>query len=334
MRDDLCRRSLIVSAAAALAAPAFAADPAALRGDAGGRAAALACSPDGRIVAVGGQDGEVRLWDMATATPANAVRVSDDSVFGLAWDAAGRRLVAGCGDGGLIVLDGRSLEVRRRIAVAPPVLFAAFLPFGEIVAADLGGGLSVWDPETGDRRRGWDVSSLLAAALMPDGASILVSNPGRRISLSDGSVLGRLTGGGETHAMAVSHDGHVIAATQWTGELRIWRDGNETPLVVKPRIATYVAGPRNAMPAEIPMPMLGLALTADGRVAAAASTDRRIRFFNTETGALLATSARQPGMVGFMAYSPDETRLCTADFRGGIGIHTVRNGCLPDAPPA
>lgn len=331
MRSSLSRRSLMALAAAGFAWPAMAADPTTERRFGSGRgASSLACSPDGRSIAVGGQDGVVRLWDMATGTAAGEARLSTEEVFCVAWDASGRRLVAGCGDGRLFVLDGQTLDIARRLEVAAPVMFAAFLSPEEVVVAALGGSLSVWNPATGDRLRGWDVSSLLAAAVMPDGASIVLSNPGRRISLTDGSVISRLAGGGETHAMAVSADGRVIAATHWSGELRVWRDGSETPMAVKPRIATYVAGPRNAIPAEIPMPMTGLALTADGRVAATASADRRIRCWNTETGALLATSSRQPAMVGFMAYTPDRAQLCAADFRGGISILPVQDGCLPD----
>ena len=71
-----------------------------------GHAEAVLCvafSPDGTVLATGGGDKEIRLWDMWTNTPVQTLTRHRHWVQALAWSPDGLRLASGSRDGGLCV---------------------------------------------------------------------------------------------------------------------------------------------------------------------------------------------------------------------------------------
>ncbi len=90
-----------------------------------GRAAAVAYSPDGRLLVTGGGDGEVRFWDPTTGVEVGRrVPASSGGIISLSFDPAGDLLVAGSADGTIQLIDVSSRQ-----------LFGARLPSMEGIAA-------------------------------------------------------------------------------------------------------------------------------------------------------------------------------------------------------
>ena len=100
---------------------------------------ALAISPDSRLVATGGQDGIVRLWDTASRRPVGTpVNVDGSYLFSVAFSPDGRLIAAGSEAGTVGVWEvatGRLLHGRPFAKLGASVMRVAFSRDGQLLAA-------------------------------------------------------------------------------------------------------------------------------------------------------------------------------------------------------
>lgn len=335
MRTDCSRRLVLGALGASGLTPGLAlarqSSPLYRDGSAGSRGiCTLALSPAGDRLATAGIDGWVRLWDAASVQPVHSRQVSSEEALCIAWSPDGARIAVGTAEAALHVLSAADLSPVSQTACEAMVTGVGFTADGAVVSTgpdgDLtltaGGGVRRVLPDVG----GWSMT------VSPDGRFAAVGGPTRLIDLADGAVTatqGPATR--EIHAIAFSADGSLVVSTHWSGEIRLWRPaGGAPPTVLRPMIAFRAAGPRNAMPVEAPVPMAGLAVSPDGKVVAVGAADRKLRFWDAATGALLSTSRAHGRTIAAMAYSPDGARLFTADLGGTVRVWTVPGGVLPD----
>ncbi len=142
-----------------------------------------AYAPDGRLVATGGQERTIRLWNTATGRTVRILRGHTDDVTALAFSRDGRFLLSGSFDADETVRlwdvgHGRQVRVfRGHIAGISDVAFA---PDGRsALSASMDNTVRVWDVATGrERHRLVAHVHALAAAYTPDGRRIATGGSG------------------------------------------------------------------------------------------------------------------------------------------------------------
>jgi WD40 repeat protein len=194
----------------------------------------VAFSPDGRTLALGADDGTIRLWDMPAARERMVWHGHDDLTRSVAFSPDGKLLASSAQDGSAVLWDAiRGTEIRTLHTRGPsPVRFTAFSPDGRTL------GLSevTWRPEdvllmdveTGAIRTRLTGHRLgtNALAFSPNGRTVATAGVDRCIKLWDlasGKELITLREGvGYVKSIVFSPDGAWLAFSGNDAMVRLW----------------------------------------------------------------------------------------------------------------
>jgi WD40 repeat protein len=140
----------------------------------------MAFSPDRKLLATGGYDGMIRIWDMATGTTTRVLAGHDSYVFDIAWSKDGKYLASsGSWDRTVRVWNPANGQLLRTHRDLPHyVRFVRWSPDGNRLAACGGTSGWIWT---------WDVASDVAKPLLEVGQPVLAldySPDGEHLALS------------------------------------------------------------------------------------------------------------------------------------------------------
>ena len=195
----------------------------------------LAWSPDGKQLALGGNDPPVRLWEIATAKLTRQLNV-DIRAFSMSqcFSPDGQFVAAGCIQFGrdeifLGIWQAATGELKWKLESRDPVS-VHFSPDGEtVIAATERGKIHLWDVQTGERLKTIEPGAWItrSAAVTPDGRFIALGNVYAAVgqwNLQTGEPrhLQFVGHSAEIKAVAYSPDGRLIATGGSNKELRIW----------------------------------------------------------------------------------------------------------------
>jgi WD40 repeat protein len=200
---------------------------------------AVAFSPDGALLASGGSDGLIKLWQAGTGVPVRTVGRQAGGVYGLRFLPGGNELLS-VGHESARIWDTHQRRVLRSFDLPRSLQGVAL--HDRFLAASSGEspGVALIDLDTGRtvKRLAEPGLSALALAFSPDGGRLAVSSVGgkgdeaRRITVWDVDAarpLRRLDAGpDDTYVVAFSTDGTLLAAGQGQvdlGEVTVWDVG-------------------------------------------------------------------------------------------------------------
>ncbi|GEM_PF-1969297 len=280
-------------------------------------------SPDGKLLASGGGDDFVRIWDPTTGKEVASLPGSGEGTMDVVFSPDGARLFTAGVDKRLRIWDVATWKDPRTIIPGTDSLEALSVsPDGSLVAAAMGrGAICFWEVESGSELPELVIHSQSAnsVAFRPDGGAFISTGGDNRVALHDflaARVVWRSKGAGQQAVF--SPDGALVYCCGLGGPVYIVdaKTGKRDRALRAPQTrASSFAVSRDGKTLAISEYLTGDVVLWD--------LDRR-----EEVRRFPAGPTQMPGslLLPGMSFSPDGKLLATGDMLGRLRIWDVATG--------
>jgi WD40 repeat protein/tRNA A-37 threonylcarbamoyl transferase component Bud32 len=269
---------------------------------------AVAFSPDGKFVVVGGMDGVVTVLDPATGKPAGEKLKHPEAVEEVAFNPDGKVLATGAADGVRLWLAGAEKATQLAPLLRHPgwVRHLAFSPDGRVLAsAGKDHSVRLWSTPPGSALGAplEHDSAVHAVAFSPDSKTLLTGAQDDLARLWTVSpVLPEplvLAHGARLFNMAMSPDGKTLVTAGEDGRAGLWAVDGGKPV-----------GPPLAHRGVV----YALAFSPDGKTVLTGDGAGTVQAWDAATGKAVGEPVKHAKGIFAVAFSPDGKRFATACY--------------------
>lgn len=258
--------------------------------------------PNQGLLATGGIDGTIKLWDVESGKLLETLAGHTD-ILCLTFSPDGRLLAAGCGNSSLKLWDTGSGKLLMTLeGHQKPVWSVSFSPDGRTLASgSLDSTIRLWDPSTGELSGSLKghTDSVRAVSFSPDGLKLASGGNDGTLRIWDLATQKQETAldlGGAIWSVAYSQDGKHLATA-----------GENLPVEIR---AAQTGKPLLAL-SYAPDTVYSLAFSPDGRMLATGGSDHSARLWEVASGKNLAVLEGHTYPVFSVAFSPNGQLLAT-----------------------
>ncbi|MGE3316458.1 MAG: WD40 repeat domain-containing serine/threonine-protein kinase [Planctomycetaceae bacterium] len=278
---------------------------------------AIACSPDGRWIASGGEDRALRIQTLA-GDVVRKIPSESDSIESIGFSPTGDRVAVGRGNGVVEIygVSGWTLDVTIP-AHSNNVNGVAFGPDStRLVTGSEDGTVAIWESPAGKliRRTRPAGSPVESVALSPDGELIAAtySDGMLRVSrLSDGSKVWEFGHRQPARSIRFSRSGLELVSACHDGLIRVFPRDKGVPRLTLKGFAE---------------PVQSVTFAEDDRLIAAADKNGLLRFWDTESGIVRSVVQSPGGRIYSLSASQTDGMVAAGDRSGYLRIWDAGQG--------
>ncbi|MDZ8138382.1 MAG: serine/threonine-protein kinase [Nostoc sp. DedQUE04] len=273
----------------------------------------VAISPDGKTIASSGDDGTIKLWNLATGKLIASLKGHFQQVNVVVISPDGKLLVSASDDNTIKIWNlATRKQIRTLIGHSDSVHALAISADSEtLVSASDDNTIKIWDLATGEQIRtlAGHTFWVRSVAISPNGVILASGSFDKTIkiwNLAKGYPIRTLEGNSQTvTTVAISPNGKTLASASRDRTIKLWN-------LATGRELRTLAGHSNTV--------TSVAFSTDGKIVASGSRDRTIKLWNTATGEEILTLAGHTNTVTSVTFTPDGKTLVSGSEDNTIKI--------------
>ncbi len=272
----------------------------------------LAWRPASGILASGGQDGSVKLWDSSAGQHTGTASIGPAWVEHIAWRPGGTDPVLAASACRRLVFLNPDATVRRQFKDSPKTITAlAWHPQGGCAAVAYFGGVCLWDADDGVAQKEYAYGNgIQTLAWSPDARWLVSGNqdPSVHLWMPETDVELQMSGyEGKVRHISFDHGSRWLA-TSGSQDACIWDCSG--------------VGPEGREPVMLPhkAPVCGVAFQRVHSLLATAAQDGTLVLWSPERRQPMRATVGMPSPATCIAWSPDDRFLAIGSKKGFVYV--------------